>query len=127
MSRQPRLPRLLRRPKNLRPGSADTIPAMNLRALAAVTLVALVTVLPAASQETAPSANVYNIEIVVFRANQALGGAENWNVQASRNYGTGDETGNSSRNVGRFVNALPTTSFQLTDVENKLRASGIYV
>jgi hypothetical protein len=100
---------------------------MNLRALAAITLVALVTVLPAASQESAGSANVYNIEIVVFRANQALGGAENWNVQASRNYGTGDETGNSSRNVGRFVKPLPATSFQLTDVENKLRASGIYV
>jgi hypothetical protein len=100
---------------------------MNLRALAAVTLVALAAVLPAASQETAGSANVYNIEIVVFRANQALGGAENWNVQASRNYGAGDETGNTSRNVGRFVKALPATSFQLTDVENKLRASGIYV
>jgi hypothetical protein len=100
---------------------------MNLRALAALTLVALVTVLPAASQEAARSENVYNIEIVVFRANQALGGAENWNVQASRNYDTGDESSNTSRNVGRFVKALPSTSFQLTDVENKLRASGLYV
>jgi peptidoglycan-binding protein CsiV len=103
------------------------MPGMNLRALAAFTGVALVIVLPAASQETSRTENVYNIEIVVFRANQALGGAENWNVQASRNYGTGDETGNTSRNVGRFVRALPATSFQLTDIENKLRASGLYV
>jgi hypothetical protein len=99
---------------------------MNLRALAAITLVALITVLPAASQESG-SANVYNIEIIVFRATQALGGAENWNVQATRNYGAGDETANTSRNVGRFVSMLPASRFQLTDVENKLRASGLYV
>lgn len=100
---------------------------MNFRALVATSLVALVTVLPAASQETTGSANVYNIEIIVFRATQALGGAENWNVQQARNYGTGDETANSSRNVGRFVTALPSSRFQLTDVENKLRSSGLYV
>jgi hypothetical protein len=100
---------------------------MNFRALAALAVVALVTVLPAASQETTANANVYNIEIVVFRATQALGGAENWNVQASRNYGAGDETGNTSRNVGRFVSPLPSARFQLTDVENKLRSSGLYV
>ena len=99
---------------------------MNFRAFAAMTLVALITVLPAASQESG-SPNVYNIEIIVFRATQAAGGAENWNVQATRNYGTGDETGNTSRNVGRFVSPLPASRFQLTDVENKLRASGLYV
>ena len=104
---------------------------MNFRALAATLVVALATVLPAASQETAgaaASANVYIIEIVVFRATQALGGAENWNVQAPRNYDAGgDETANNSRNVGRFVSALPASKFQLTDVENKLRSSGLYV
>ncbi len=100
---------------------------MNLRTLAAVILVAFITVLPAASQETAGTANVYNIEIIVFRATQALGGAENWNVQATRNYAAGDETGNGSRNVGRFVTALPSSRFQLTDVENKLRSTGLYV
>jgi len=99
---------------------------MNFRALAALLVVALVTVVPAASQETSGSANVYNIEIVIFRATQALGGAENWNVQPTRSYGTGDETTNTSRNVGRFVTALPASRFQLTDVENKLRASGLY-
>jgi Peptidoglycan-binding protein, CsiV len=101
---------------------------MNFRALAALLAVALVTVLPAASQETSSgSANVYHIEIVIFRATQALGGAENWNVQASRNYVSGEEAANSSRNVGRFVAALPASRFQLTDVANKLRASGLYV
>src|SRR5262245_30145940 len=99
---------------------------MSFRALAATLVVALVMVLPAASQETSSgSANVYHIEIVVFRATQALGGAENWNVQAPRNYEAGDETANTSRNVGRFVAALPASNFQLTDIENKLRASGV--
>ena len=100
---------------------------MNFRALAAGVLAALVTVLPAASQETSGSANVYNIEIVVFRATQALGGAENWNVQGARSYDAGDEAANSSRNVGHFIGALPASRFQLTDVENKLRSSGVYV
>jgi hypothetical protein len=101
---------------------------MNFRAFAATAVVALVTVVPAASQETSSAtANVYNIEIVVFRATQALGGAENWNVQGSRNFEAGDETSNSTRNVGKFVAPLPASRFQLTDVENKLRASGLYV
>ena len=101
---------------------------MNFRALAAASVVALVTVLPAASQEQpSGNANVYNIEIVVFRATQAFGGAENWNVQGNRNYGTGDEAGNSSRNVGRFVSAIPSSQLLLNDVENKLRSSGLYV
>lgn len=101
---------------------------MNFRALAALSVVALVTVLPVASQETgAANQNVYNIEIVVFRTTQALGGAENWNVQGSRNFEASGETANSTRNVGRFVTARPASTFQLNDVESKLRASGLYV
>jgi hypothetical protein len=101
------------------------MPAMNFRALAAMTLVALITILPAASQESG-SANVYNIEIIVFRATQALGGAENWNIQTTRTSDAG-ETNDTSRNVGRFVSALPPSRFQLNDIENKLRTSGLYV
>src|SRR5690242_9895550 len=98
---------------------------MNFRALAAITVVALITVLPAASQESG-SANVYNIEIIVFRATQALGGAENWNIQTTRSSDAG-ETSDTARNVGRFVSVLPASSYQLNDVENKLRTSGLYV
>ena len=98
---------------------------MNFRAIAAITLVALITVLPAASQESG-SANVYNIEMIVFRATQALAGAENWNIQTTRSTDAG-ETNDTARNVGRFVSALPASSYQLNDVENKLRTSGLYV
>ena len=84
--------------------------------------------LPAVSQESASgaAATVYNIEIVVFRTTQALGGAENWGAQGTRNFGAADETAESARRVGRFVSALPPTQFQLTPLENKLRSTGLY-
>jgi hypothetical protein len=102
---------------------------MKFRALAAALLVALLAGLPAASQDaaSAPPANVYNIEIVVFRATQALGGAENWNVQGPRSVDAGGETSTSSRQVGRFVGLLPPSQYQLTDIENKLKSTGLYV
>jgi hypothetical protein len=101
---------------------------MNLRVLTAAAVVALVTVVQAASQEAGSTASpkTYNVEIVVFRATQALGGAENWNVQQMRNTTSGDESASSTRNFGRFVAAIPPSKFQLNDVENKLRASGLY-
>lgn len=80
----------------------------------------------AATAAPAPAANVYNIEIIVFRANQALGGAENWSAQDSRDVSTDGENTEGTRGVGRFVAALPSTSFQLTPLENKLRTSGLY-
>jgi hypothetical protein len=96
----------------------------------------LLAALPASSQTPAaapaaaapaPSASVYNIEIVVFRANQALGAAENWSAQASRQYNSDGEAAEGSKGVGRFVGLLPHTAWQLTSIENKMRSSGLYV
>jgi hypothetical protein len=99
---------------------------MKFRALAAALLVALVSSLPAASQDSA-QASVYNIEIVIFRTTQALGGAEAWNVPATRNFDAGDETDAGSRGFGRFVSALSSSQYQLTQLESKLRSTGLYV
>ena len=99
---------------------------MKLKAFATTLALALLTALPSAAQDAGPTATVYNIEILIFRATQSLGGAENWNVPPPRNYGTGDETANSTRNVGRFVGALNASQFQLTPLENKLRSTGLY-
>jgi hypothetical protein len=74
-----------------------------------------------------PAANVYNIEIVVFRVNQALGGAENWSAQAAREDSSDADATDGSKSVGRFVGLLPQTAWQLTPIENKLRSSGLYV
>jgi hypothetical protein len=108
---------------------------MRFRAFAAALLAALLAAFPAASQNapaappSAPAAapaTVYNIEIVIFRANQALGGPENWSAQAAREFGTDGEVADNSRRVGRFVATLPSTSWQLTPLEAKLRSSGLY-
>jgi len=84
------------------------------------------TAAPAPAAPT-PAANVYNIEIVVFRVNQALGGAENWSAQAAREDGSDGDAADGSKGVGRFVGLLPQTAWQLTPIENKLRSSGLYV
>ncbi|MEJ0040585.1 MAG: CsiV family protein [Gammaproteobacteria bacterium] len=81
----------------------------------------------AATPAPAPAANVYNIEIVVFRTNQALGGAENWSAQVGREYSTDNDAAEGSKGVGRFVGLLPQTAWQLTPIENKLRSTGLYV
>jgi Peptidoglycan-binding protein, CsiV len=100
-------------------------------------LLAAAALLPAAAQENPaaaaapaaiPAGPVYNVEIIVFRATAALGGAENWSA----------ETGSSARNiagddaaagslVGHLVGELPASAWQLGDLENRLRASGGYV
>jgi hypothetical protein len=92
---------------------------------ASVLLAALIAALPAFAQ--APTANAYNIELVVFRATAALGGAENWGAPPPRNLSMDEETAVGSAQVGRFVRVIPPAQFQLTDAANKLRSSGMYV
>ena len=103
--------------------------ATRVATLVTALVAALVATLPAASQEApaSPPQNVYNIEIIVFRANQSLGGAENWNAQAGpRDFGADGETADSSRRIGRFVTNLPESAFQLTPLETRLRSTGLY-
>jgi hypothetical protein len=82
----------------------------------------------AANSQDAASGPAYNIELVVFRSSAAQGGPENWSAEgaASEDSVAGAESGSGS-SVGRFVNLLPTSQFQLSEIENKLRSSGAYV
>jgi Peptidoglycan-binding protein, CsiV len=100
-------------------------------ALATLALLALlVPPLPAtAAEETAAAGTgpVYNIEIIVFRAAGALGGAEDWSAEADTRSIAGEESAGGSMQVGHFVAALPSSAWQLTELENRLRASGAYV
>ena len=84
-----------------------------------------------ASVAAAPPATVYNIEVIVFRANGTSGGAEDWSAEtgAPPRIIAGDEsaTTSGSAQIGHFVAALPSSAWQLTDLENRLRASGAYV
>ena len=93
--------------------------------------------LPAAPEEPAPApapvppaghgSAVYNIEIIVFRATSALGGAEDWSAEAGARNIAGEESASGSATVGHFVAALPSSAWQLSELESRLRASGVYV
>ncbi len=73
-------------------------------------------------------ATVYHIELIIFRATGAPGAAENWSVQggSARNI-AGDESASGNSQVGRFIGVLPSSDWQLSELEGKLRASGAYV
>jgi hypothetical protein len=86
---------------------------------------ALACALPAVSQE--PASPAYNIELVVFRATSSQGVAENWSVEAGTNSIAGDEASSGSSQVGHFVGMIPSSAYQLTEIESKLRSSGAYV
>jgi len=83
---------------------------------------------PAPPPAAGPGSTVYNIELIIFRATGALGGAENWCTPSggARSI-AGDEAASGTAQVGHFVGLLPSSAWQLTDLEGKLRASGGYV
>ncbi len=98
-----------------------------LLALAAAALCARAPPLPAQEAAAVPGATVYNVEIIVFRASGALGAPEDWSAEAGARSIAGAEAGGDSAQIGRFVAALPSSAWQLTELENRLRASGTYV
>jgi len=74
----------------------------------------------------APGNTVYNIEIIVFRATSALGGPEDWGAEAGARSVAGEEAASGAAQVGHFVASLPASAWQLGELENRLRASGLY-
>lgn len=75
----------------------------------------------------APAGPVYNVEIIVFRAAGALGGAEDWSAPAGARNVAGDESASGATQVGHFVAALAPAAWQLNELEGRLRSSGTYV
>jgi Peptidoglycan-binding protein, CsiV len=82
---------------------------------------------PAPAPAPGPLSTVYNIEIIVFRATSALGGAEDWSAEAGARNIAGEESASGAATVGHFVAALPSSAWQLGELESRLRASGVYV
>ena len=82
---------------------------------------------PAPAPASGPGSAVYNIEIIVFRATSALGGAEDWSAEAGARNVAGEESASGSATVGHFVAALPSSAWQLGELESRMRASGAYV
>jgi hypothetical protein len=75
----------------------------------------------------APGGTVYNIEIVVFRATEALGSAENWSAEAGARSIAGDDSTSDAAQMGHFVAMLPAAAWQLAELESRLRASGTWL
>lgn len=97
-----------------------------LRTLCLTLVAALACAVPAVSQETASP--TYNIELVIFRATNGQGAAENWSAETgTANSIVGDEASSGSSQVGHFVGTIPSSGYQLTEIENRLRSSGAYV
>ena len=82
---------------------------------------------PAPAPTPGPGGTVYNIEIIVFRATSALGGPEDWSAEAGARSIAGEESASGAATVGHFVAALPSSAWQLGELENRLRGSGLYV
>ena len=99
-----------------------------LRTLCLTMVAALASAVPAVSQEAA-SGPAYNIEVIIFRATSAQGVAENWSAEAgmANNTIAGDEASSGSSQVGHFVGVIPSSAYQLTEIENRLRSSGAYM
>ncbi len=96
--------------------------------LALLAAASLAGALPTPAADAAPIAapaggTIYNIEIIVFRAAGAMGGAENWSAEADTRSIAGDEGAGGFSQVGHFVASLPTSVWQLTELENRLRAT----
>jgi hypothetical protein len=68
----------------------------------------------------------YHVEIIIFRALSAQGGAENWATEGGTANTVGEESTSGGAQVGRFVSQLPGDQFQLGDLESKLKSSGAY-
>ena len=96
-----------------------------LHTLAATVLLALVSIaapLPLAHAQSAPSARVYTIELIVFRNMSGLGGPEDWSVKPlARSPDTPE-----APVTGRFVQSVPASQFQLKDVAQKLQNTSNY-
>jgi hypothetical protein len=98
--------------------------------LAGVATVLVTGARPGGAQEApaaAPLAPVYNIEVIVFRAAEALGGPENWSAETGARSIVGEESASGSSQVGHFVAVLPASAWQLGELESRLRATGVYV
>lgn len=70
----------------------------------------------------APSPTVYTVEVIVFRNMSGAGGAEDWSVKAvARRPDRPD-----APVTGRFVQTIPSSQFQMSDIAARLRNTSNY-
>jgi hypothetical protein len=94
-------------------------------------LLSVVLIAPALPQQPTTPSPTYRVELLVFRATSALGGAENWAAGTNaRGFGASGESVEgetaSGGPVGRFARMLGPGELQLAEVVRKLRDSDQY-
>jgi hypothetical protein len=99
-----------------------TTKGRNLSAALTLALAIVCVSLPSAHAQTAPTARVYNVEVIVFRNNSGAGGPEDWNA---RPVARGPDTPEAPV-TGKFVQSVPAAQFQLKDVARRLQNSANY-
>jgi hypothetical protein len=99
-----------------------TTKGRNLSAALTLALAIVCVSLPSAHAQTAPTARVYNVEVIVFRNNSGAGGPEDWNA---RPVARGPDTPEAPV-TGKFVQSVAAAQFQLKDVARRLQNSANY-
>ena len=95
---------------------------MKMLAVAMLTVVGVLASQPTALAQTPPATTVYTIEVIVFRNLSGAGGAEDW---GARPVARGPEAPESPV-TGRFVQAVPSSQFQLNDIAARLQNTSNY-
>jgi hypothetical protein len=85
-------------------------------AVFALAIIGAIASLPVARAQTAAAPSVYNIEVIVFRNLSGAGGAEDWGIKPVAR-GPDTPEGNEA---GRFVQAIPSSQYQLNDIAARL-------
>lgn len=83
---------------------------------------------PASLHSQEPTASpTYRVEMLVFKANTALGTAENWGAREMlRDAGEDTAAAGGAAETARLVRLLGPAELQLRETANRLRASGAY-
>jgi hypothetical protein len=82
------------------------------------------------SGTTAPAADTgpaYDIEIVIFRSQAALGQPENWAAETTAAATVAGGEAASGSDVGKLLTVLPSSDYRLTAIASRLHTSGTYL
>lgn len=82
---------------------------------------------PGATTPSADTGPAYDIEIVIFRSQAALGQPEDWATETTAAATVAGGEAASGSGVGKLLTVLPSSDYRLTAIATRLRTSGTYV
>jgi len=82
---------------------------------------------PGTATPSADTGPAYDIEIVIFRSQAALGQPEDWATETTASATVAGGEAASGSGVGKLLTVLPSSDYRLTAIATRLRTSGTYV